>query len=125
MRIGAAALAGGILGVVGTLCFLVAFGTDYWLVAIENCGQFLQPGIPTQDKDANRTELILHHEGFFWRCMFEVEPSSKASLFSNQPEYKVCIHGYLFPLPVAIGDVPNHIYDATAGKCFQWSHGQP
>lgn len=57
MRIGAAALAGGILGVVGTLCFLVAFGTDYWLVAIENCGQFLQPGIPTQDKDANRTEV--------------------------------------------------------------------
>ncbi|XP_023273786.1 transmembrane protein 182-like, partial [Seriola lalandi dorsalis] len=32
----------------------------------------------------------------------------------NQPESKVCIHGYLFPLPVALGPVPHPSYDATA-----------
>ncbi|XP_047209908.1 transmembrane protein 182-like isoform X2 [Girardinichthys multiradiatus] len=130
MRIGAAALAGGIFGIVGTLCFLVAFSTDYWLVARENCGSFLQPTkiTPTQDKDANRTQIqfdeaattswpIVHHEGFFWRCMFAAEPSTQAVLvtfFTNQPGFKMCIHGYLFPLPVALGEVPDPIYDATA-----------
>lgn len=34
---------------------------------------------------------------------------------ANQPESKVCVHGYLFPLPVALGPVPHPIYDATAG----------
>lgn len=34
---------------------------------------------------------------------------------ANQPESKVCVHGYLFPLPVALGAVPHPIYDATAG----------
>uniref|UniRef100_A0A3Q2PKV4 Transmembrane protein 182-like n=1 Tax=Fundulus heteroclitus TaxID=8078 RepID=A0A3Q2PKV4_FUNHE len=134
MRVGAAALAGGIFGVLGTLCFLVAFSTDYWLVARENCGPLRQPTkiTPTQDKDANGAEiqlddapeLIVHHEGFFWRCMFAVEPSTEAvlatffSMFRNvssaDAEFKVCVHGYLFPLPVALGEVPDPIYDATA-----------
>lgn len=35
---------------------------------------------------------------------------------ANQPESKVCIHGYLFPLPVALGQVPHPSYDATAGN---------
>lgn len=34
---------------------------------------------------------------------------------ANQPESKVCVHGNLFPLPVALGPVPHPIYDATAG----------
>uniref|UniRef100_A0AAQ5ZFI2 Transmembrane protein 182 n=1 Tax=Amphiprion ocellaris TaxID=80972 RepID=A0AAQ5ZFI2_AMPOC len=61
--------------------------------------------------------LTLHHEGFFWRCVFQVEPTAHAvlaTLFTNQPESKVCIHGYLFPLPVALGQVPHPNYDATA-----------
>ncbi|XP_041845445.1 transmembrane protein 182-like [Melanotaenia boesemani] len=130
MRVGAAALAGGIFGIVGTLCFLLAFGTDYWLVASDNCGPYTRPSHTTRDKDANWTEthleeamtvsppsLTLHHEGFFWRCVFQVEPTTHAvlaTLFTNQPESKVCIHGYLFPLPVALGQVPHPIYDATA-----------
>lgn len=132
MKIRAAALAGGIFGVVGTLCFLVAFSTDYWLIAKENCSSFLEPTkiLPPQDKDTNSTQirldeaatvspswLILHHEGFFWRCMFAAESSTQAILatfFTNQPEYKVCVHGYLFPLPVALGEVPEPIYDATS-----------
>ncbi|XP_008283176.1 transmembrane protein 182-like [Stegastes partitus] len=132
MRVGAAALAGGIFGAIGTLCFLLAFGTDYWLVASDNCGPYTWPTqtTTTGGRDANGTEiqlveavtvspasLTLHHEGFFWRCVFQVEPTAHAvlaTLFTNQPESKVCIHGYLFPLPVALGQVPHPNYDATA-----------
>ncbi|XP_043983474.1 transmembrane protein 182-like [Gambusia affinis] len=130
MKIGAAALAGGTFGVVGTLCFLVAFSTDYWLVAVEDCNsdEPTKPH-PTRGKDANRTKIqprettvapsrvTLHHEGFFRRCVFLVEPSTPALLatfITNPPEGKVCFRGYLFPLPVALGDVPGVVYDATA-----------
>ncbi|XP_008417872.1 transmembrane protein 182-like isoform X3 [Poecilia reticulata] len=96
MKIGAAALAGGTFGVVGTLCFLVAFSTDYWLVAVTDCNsdENAKPH-PTLGKDTNRTKiqpheatavappwLTLHHEGFFRRCMFPVEPSTPALLAS-------------------------------------------
>lgn len=40
---------------------------------------------------------------------------------ANQPESKVCIHGYLFPLPVALGQVPHPSYDATAGNTLTHS----
>ncbi|XP_034037351.1 transmembrane protein 182-like [Thalassophryne amazonica] len=131
MRVGAAALSGGIFGAVGTLCFLLAFGTDYWLVASDNCGPFTWSIHPTMadEKGVNGTELeeepatalppplTLHHEGFFWRCVFQVEPTAHAvvaTLFTNQPQSKVCIHGYLFPLPVTVGQVPHPNYDTTA-----------
>ncbi|KAM8848433.1 transmembrane protein 182-like [Synchiropus picturatus] len=126
MRVGAAALAGGIFGVFGTLCFFLAFATDYWLVASDDCGphRWPTPTTPTVNGTLNQTEaavtaafLTLHHEGFFWRCVFQVEPSAdavQATLFTNQPQSKVCVHGYLFPLPVALGQVPHPIYDATA-----------
>ncbi|TNM99108.1 hypothetical protein fugu_013672 [Takifugu bimaculatus] len=133
MRVGAAALAGGLFGTVGTLCFFLAFASDYWLVASDNCGPYTWPTktTPAGDRDANGTEsqsfeavpgsppfLTLHHEGFFWRCVFHVEPTAHAvlaTLFTNQPESKVCVHGYLFPLPVTLGPVPHPSYDATAG----------
>ncbi|XP_017275186.1 transmembrane protein 182 [Kryptolebias marmoratus] len=130
MRVGASALAGGIFGVLGTLCFLVGFATDYWLLASDDCETHTSQTTPTWDTDANVTEiptqntvtvwpqsLNLHHEGFFWRCGFQVEPSTHeilATLFTNQPGHKVCIQGYLFPLPVALGHVPHQKYDATA-----------
>ncbi|XP_024139633.1 transmembrane protein 182 [Oryzias melastigma] len=130
MRVGAAALVGGVFGVVGTLCFFLAFGTDYWLVASDNCGSYATPTPPTVDKDANKTEmaseeavtaspssLTLHHEGFFWRCVFQMEPSAHAvltTLMINQPTSKLCVHGYLFPLPVALGQVPHPNYDTAA-----------
>lgn len=56
MRVGAAALAGGMFGVVGTLCFFLAFGTDYWLVASDDCGSYTSQS-PTVDNDANKTEV--------------------------------------------------------------------
>ncbi|XP_056295825.1 transmembrane protein 182-like isoform X2 [Pseudoliparis swirei] len=130
MRVGAATSSGGVFGLLGTLCFFIAFGTDYWLVASDDCGPYTWPTKRTLSEDANGTEtqlvesvsspppsLALLHEGFFWRCGFQVEPTAHATLatiFTNQPESKVCIHGYLFPLPVALGPVPHPSYDATA-----------
>lgn len=125
MKVGAAAFAGGILGVVGTLCFFLAFATDYWLVASDNCGPREMLKV---SQDENGTEitvletvtpncLTLHHEGFFWRCAFQVDLTAEphlSTLFTNQPESKLCIHGYLFPLPVALWPVPHPMYDATA-----------
>ncbi|XP_047013003.1 transmembrane protein 182 isoform X2 [Ictalurus punctatus] len=82
MKIGVAALVGGLLGVPGFLCFLLAFGTDYWLLAHEDC-VFKQPRTTTYSvaqinsteasevEDPNRSFLTLHHEGFFWRCLFQ------------------------------------------------------
>ncbi|XP_061899707.1 transmembrane protein 182-like [Entelurus aequoreus] len=126
MRVGAAALAGGIFGSLGTMCFFLAFGTDYWLVASDNCGPYTWPTMKENNSnwtefvkavDVSPASLTLHHEGFFWRCVFQVEPAADAvlaTLFTNQPESKVCVHGYLFPLPVTLGPVPHPIYDATA-----------
>lgn len=141
MKTGVAALIGGIVGGLGVLCFLVAFGTDYWLLASDDCGDgggngdHGSPGTAppqTNTSDANVTlpsiakqvdavtvapSVTLHHEGFFWRCEFQGDPSKHvilAVLFTNQPASKVCIHGYLFPLPVAVGPVPHPMYDATA-----------
>ncbi|XP_056295824.1 transmembrane protein 182-like isoform X1 [Pseudoliparis swirei] len=138
MRVGAATSSGGVFGLLGTLCFFIAFGTDYWLVASDDCGPYTWPTKRTLSEDANGTEtqlvesvsspppsLALLHEGFFWRCGFQVEPTAHATLatiFTNQPESKVCIHGYLFPLPVALGPVPHPSYDATAGKHEQPRH---
>lgn len=56
---GAAALAGGIFGALGTLCFLLAFGTNYWLVASDNCRSYTWPTETTTagGLDANGTEV--------------------------------------------------------------------
>uniref|UniRef100_A0A672HRJ9 Uncharacterized protein n=1 Tax=Salarias fasciatus TaxID=181472 RepID=A0A672HRJ9_SALFA len=73
----AAALAGGVFGVIGTLCFFLAFGTDYWLLASDNCGPYTWPtetttAIPPAEAVSEAPPgLILHHEGFFWRCVFQ------------------------------------------------------
>ncbi|KAG8144454.1 hypothetical protein E2320_012964, partial [Naja naja] len=40
MKIKIAALLAAILGVLGVFLFLVAFGTDYWLLVTEKCGGF-------------------------------------------------------------------------------------
>lgn len=56
MRVGAAALAGGIFGVLGTLCFFLAFGSDYWLVASDDCGPYTWPTATTL-AGANETEV--------------------------------------------------------------------
>ncbi|KAF7707182.1 transmembrane protein 182-like [Silurus meridionalis] len=129
MKTGVAALVGGLLGVPGFLCFLVAFGTDYWLLASDDCEGFKQLRATTYTiaqtnstedskvSDSSLSFLTLHHEGFFWHCLFQSDLTQHvllAVLFTNQPRLKLCQRGYLFPLPVAVGPVPHYIYDATA-----------
>uniref|UniRef100_A0A8D2PT01 Transmembrane protein 182 n=1 Tax=Zosterops lateralis melanops TaxID=1220523 RepID=A0A8D2PT01_ZOSLA len=91
----------GILGGTGVLLFLVAFGTDYWLLATDTCGEI----------------LIFHHEGFFWRCWFfgEGHPETIWTFwYTSQAHPKFCMHGYLFPMPIAVGPFPHPSYDTTA-----------
>ncbi|KAJ8416718.1 hypothetical protein AAFF_G00325960 [Aldrovandia affinis] len=134
MKTGVAALVAGIVGGIGVLCFLLSFATDYWLLASDDCGGYVQLEVPagvntSMAGQVNGTEaevvtavpalppVTLHHEGFFWRCWFKGDPSLHvvwAVLFTNQPAPKFCIHGYLFPLPIAVGPVPHPDYDATA-----------
>ncbi|XP_072289941.1 transmembrane protein 182-like [Eucyclogobius newberryi] len=125
MKVGAAALSGAVLGVLGTLCFFLAFATDYWLVARDSCGRTERWNV-TQDENGTTvtvveqvapSALVLHHQGFFWHCVFDVDPGAEphlSTLYTNQPASKYCLHGYLFPLPVALGPVPHPMYDTTA-----------
>ncbi|NWH63361.1 TM182 protein, partial [Geococcyx californianus] len=110
MKAGVAALVAGILGGTGVLLFLIAFGTDYWLLATETCGA----EIPTE---VRKEILTFHHEGFFWRCWFFGEGHSETIWtfwYSNQAHPKFCMHGYLFPMPIALGPFPHPSYDTTA-----------
>lgn len=40
MKIGITALIAGIIVAIGVILFLVAFGTEYWLLAMETCESF-------------------------------------------------------------------------------------
>ncbi|KAF1471801.1 hypothetical protein FQV17_0014810, partial [Megadyptes antipodes antipodes] len=110
MKAGVAALAAGILGSTGVLLFLIAFGTDYWLLATETCGA----ETPTE---VRKEILTFHHEGFFWRCWFFGEGHLETIWtfwYSDQAHPKFCMHGYLFPMPIALGPFPHPSYDTTA-----------
>ncbi|XP_063791833.1 transmembrane protein 182-like isoform X2 [Pseudophryne corroboree] len=118
MRVGAAALVAGLIGGIGVLLFLVAFGTDYWLLATENCGAIggLSPP-PENGTDPAAPPLYFHHEGFFWRCWFNGEEFQETIWnfwFTSQAHPKHCIQGYLFPMPIATWPVPHPSYDPTA-----------
>ncbi|NXS78628.1 TM182 protein, partial [Erpornis zantholeuca] len=61
--------------------------------------------------------LTFHHEGFFWRCWFfgEGHPKTIWSFwYTSQAHPKFCMHGYLFPMPIALGPFPHPSYDTTA-----------
>nr|XP_060612528.1 transmembrane protein 182-like [Anolis sagrei ordinatus] len=124
MKIKIAAFLAGILGVLGVLLFLVAFGTDYWLLATETCGGFEPENSTLHTKEVGREAwkeqneiLTFHHEGFFWRCWFFGEDYKETIWnfwFTSQAHPKHCMHGYLFPMPIALGPYPHPSYDATA-----------
>ncbi|MEE6496476.1 hypothetical protein FKM82_002374 [Ascaphus truei] len=118
MKVGIAALIAGIVGGIGVLLFLIAFGTDYWLLATENCGNRDELSTSAENvTDSGRSALTFHHEGFFWRCWFNGEDFQETIWnfwFTSQAHPKHCIPGYLFPMPIAQGPVPHPSYDATA-----------
>ncbi|XP_012411711.1 transmembrane protein 182-like [Trichechus manatus latirostris] len=107
MKVGIAALIAGIVGTIGIILFLVAFGTEYWLLATETCENM---------RDYEEMSITYHHEGFFWRCWFFGDDSQTSVWrywFMNQPHPKRCIPGYLFPMPIAVGPFPHPSFDAT------------
>ncbi|XP_076203173.1 transmembrane protein 182-like isoform X2 [Aptenodytes patagonicus] len=123
MKAGVAALAAGILGGTGVLLFLIAFGTDYWLLATETCGVFerrnstLQTGEAETPTEVRKEILTFHHEGFFWRCWFFGKGHLETIWtfwYTSQAHPKFCMHGYLFPMPIALGPFPHPSYDTTA-----------
>nr|XP_033801163.1 transmembrane protein 182-like isoform X2 [Geotrypetes seraphini] len=123
MKVGIAAFIAGLLGGLGVLLFLIAFVTDYWLLAIENCGYFemehgsLQLNETESVNASEKAVRTFHHEGFFWRCRFfgdDYQETIWNFWFTNQAHPKHCIHGYLFPMPIATGPYPHPSYDATA-----------
>ncbi|XP_061482779.1 transmembrane protein 182 isoform X2 [Rhineura floridana] len=90
---------GGLFGALGILFFLVAFGTDYWLLATEvgRCSEGLN--------DTREEKITFHHEGFFWRCWFDGNVEQNANSMSrfwytNQSPTKNCTHAYLSPFPL-------------------------
>ncbi|XP_069602224.1 transmembrane protein 182-like isoform X1 [Ranitomeya imitator] len=121
MRVGAASLVAGLVGGFGVLLFLVAFASDYWLLATENCG--VSGGLSSLAQNSTdvpptpAAPLYFHHEGFFWRCWFNGEDFQETIWnfwFTSQAHPKHCIQGYLFPMPIAPGPVPHPSYDPTA-----------
>ncbi|XP_065267326.1 transmembrane protein 182-like [Emys orbicularis] len=123
MKAGIPAFIAGILGGIGVLLFLIAFGTDYWLLATETCGIFEPENKTlhtTEDvvlREVRKEILTFHHEGFFWRCWFygeDYEETIWNFWFTSQAHPKYCMHGYLFPMPIALGPFPHPSYDATA-----------
>ncbi|XP_053329919.1 transmembrane protein 182-like [Spea bombifrons] len=118
MKVGIAALVAGFFGGIGVLLFFTAFGTDYWLLATENCGT-IDGGLAKAENvsDPRIPTLYFHHEGFFWRCWFngnEFEETIWNFWFTSQAHQKHCINGYLFPMPLPSGLVPHPSYDPTA-----------
>uniref|UniRef100_A0A8C4RGS8 Transmembrane protein 182 n=1 Tax=Erpetoichthys calabaricus TaxID=27687 RepID=A0A8C4RGS8_ERPCA len=98
MKLSVALFFAGFFGAVGAVFFLLAFGTDYWLLASETCSR--GDGM-ISSKEFHTT---FHHEGFFWRCKFSgmfSEDDIWKFWFTNQPSSKVCMHAYLMPFPVS------------------------
>uniref|UniRef100_A0A8V0YQ56 Transmembrane protein 182 n=1 Tax=Gallus gallus TaxID=9031 RepID=A0A8V0YQ56_CHICK len=123
MKAGVASLTAGILGSTAVLLFLLAFGTDYWLLAADTCGVIedrnstRQPGEADTLAQAGTQILTFHHEGFFWRCWFFGEGQSATIWtfwYTSQAHPKHCMHGYLFPMPIVLGPFPHPSYDTTA-----------
>ncbi|XP_063161005.1 transmembrane protein 182 [Candoia aspera] len=111
---------GGFFGALGILFFLVAFGTDYWLLATE---------VGKCSEDLNRTreeKIIFHHEGFFWRCWFDGKvdenPSSMLKFwYTNQSPSKNCTHAYLSPFPFLRDDRNSTTYNSAIIYRGFWS----
>ncbi|KAI1899865.1 hypothetical protein AGOR_G00066170 [Albula goreensis] len=113
MKLSVALFFAGFFAALGAVFFLLAFGTDYWLLASETCNpgpsEGTGPGgVPLERGDfvvsQNGQDTTFYHEGFFWSCSFrgKLEDDTMWKFwFTNQPPSKVCMHAYLFPFPVS------------------------
>ncbi|XP_045139755.1 transmembrane protein 182 [Echinops telfairi] len=109
MKLNIAIFFGALFGALGVFLFLVAFGSDYWLLATE---------VGRCSGEHNIENATFHHEGFFWRCWFNgivVENDSHIWKFwyTNQPQSKNCTHAYLSPYPFMRGEHNSTSYDSA------------
>ncbi|XP_030776659.1 transmembrane protein 182 isoform X2 [Rhinopithecus roxellana] len=109
MRLNIAIFFGALFGALGVLLFLVAFGSDYWLLATE---------VGRCSSEQNIENVTFHHEGFFWRCWFhgiveENDSSIWKFWYTNQPPSKNCTHAYLSPYPFMRGEHNSTSYDSA------------
>ncbi|XP_008697321.1 transmembrane protein 182 isoform X3 [Ursus maritimus] len=109
MRLNIAIFFGALFGALGVLLFLVAFGSDYWLLATE---------VGKCSGEQNIENVTFHHEGFFWRCWFngiveENDSSIWKFWYTNQPPSKNCAHAYLSPYPFMRGEHNSTSYDSA------------
>ncbi|KAF5926224.1 hypothetical protein HPG69_011351, partial [Diceros bicornis minor] len=142
MRLNIAIFFGALFGALGVLLFLVAFGSDYWLLATEvgKCSGEQNVRFFFKILMYLIENVTFHHEGFFWRCWFNgiVEGNDSniwkfwyskcnLALFSffkikmnnflfstpNQPPSKNCTHAYLSPYPFMRGEHNSTSYDSA------------
>ncbi|XP_028352625.1 transmembrane protein 182 isoform X5 [Physeter macrocephalus] len=109
MRLNISIFFGALFGALGVLLFLVAFGSDYWLLATE---------VGKCSGEQNIENVTFHHEGFFWRCWFhgiveENDSSIWQFWYTNQPPLKNCTHAYLSPYPFMRGEHNSTSYDSA------------
>uniref|UniRef100_A0A5F9CAB3 Transmembrane protein 182 n=1 Tax=Oryctolagus cuniculus TaxID=9986 RepID=A0A5F9CAB3_RABIT len=109
MRLNIAIFFGALFGALGVLLFLVAFGSDYWLLVTE---------VGRCSGDHNIENVTFHHEGFFWRCWFngiveENDSNIWKFWYTNQPASKNCTHAYLSPYPFMRGEHNSTSYDSA------------
>ncbi|KAK7828482.1 hypothetical protein U0070_008991, partial [Myodes glareolus] len=119
MRLNVAIFFGALFGALGVLLFLVAFGSDYWLLATE---------VGRCSGEQNIENITFHHEGFFWRCWFSgIVEDNNSNIwkfwYTNQPPSKNCTHAYLSPYPFMRGEHNSTSYD-SAIKQPQLCHHQ-
>ncbi|XP_032646174.1 transmembrane protein 182 [Chelonoidis abingdonii] len=112
MKLSVGIFFGGFFGALGVLLFLVAFGTDYWLLATEvgRCSE--GPNNTTEEK------VTFHHEGFFWRCWFVADVEEETNniwkfWYTNQSPSKNCTHAYLSPFPFIRDEHNSTSYDSA------------
>ncbi|KFV41873.1 Transmembrane protein 182 [Tyto alba] len=112
MKLSVGLFFGGFFAALGVLLFLVAFGTDYWLLATEigRCSK--------ASEDAGGEKATFHHEGFFWRCWFSGNVGeNNASMwnfwYTNQSPSKNCTHAYLSPFPLIRDEHNSTSYDSA------------
>ncbi|XP_021113796.1 transmembrane protein 182 isoform X2 [Heterocephalus glaber] len=115
MRLNIAIFFGALFGALGVLLFLVAFGSDYWLLAteVERCSG-----------EQQIADITFYHEGFFWRCWFsgvreENYSSTYKFWYTNQPPFKNCTHAYLSPYPFTRGQHNSTAYDSAVSALYQ------
>ncbi|XP_039570053.1 transmembrane protein 182 isoform X2 [Passer montanus] len=117
MKLSVGIFFGGFFAALGVLLFLVAFGTDYWLLATEigTCSE--------APEGAGGEKATFHHEGFFWRCWFsgnvgDNNGSMWKFWYTNQSPSKNCTHAYLSPFPLLRDEHNSTSYDSAISVLF-------